>query len=101
MGGVVVESLASGIGLPDLIGRQDLAHRAQVTAYQIAQQAIAANQSTDPAALELPAGFQVGELVFGYRPGSVAYQGDGIQIPEMNSASAANSPAAVIVDSAG
>jgi len=98
---VVVESLAIGIVLPDLIGRQDLAHRAQVTAYQIAQQAIAANQSTDPAALELPAGFQVGELVFGYRPGSVAYQGDGIQIPEMNSASAANSPAAVIVDSAG
>jgi signal transduction histidine kinase len=98
---VVVESLAIGIVLPESIGRQDLAHRAQVTAYQIAQEAYAANQSSDPATLELPAGFQVGELVSGYKPGSVAYQGDGIQIPEMNSASEANSPAAVIVDGAG
>ncbi len=54
---VVVESLAIGIVLPDLIGRQDLVHRAQVTAYQIAQEANAANQSADPAVLDLPAGF--------------------------------------------
>jgi len=75
----IAELLSVGVLLPYLFGRAELQSRVRVTANQLAQDVYRANQSLDPARLQLPPSYHI---VTSGGPGPVTYSDQGIEIPQ-------------------
>jgi len=96
---IVVEALAIGIVLPQVLGEQDLVNRVQLAALRLAKDVTAANFGASGGGLQLPSDFQLGDVTAPAKANTLSYTGNTVAIPLLRDPDlAANSPFEMVVD---
>lgn len=96
---LVVEGLAIGIVLPQVLGEQDLVSRVQIAALHLAKDVTAANVAGPGDGMQLPSNLHLGDVTAPAEANKVSYTGNTVAIPLLKDPNLpANSAFEMVVD---
>jgi signal transduction histidine kinase len=87
---ILLEAVAIGFVIPNLLASQDLTNRVNQTAANLADQVALVSTSSDHVAL--PANYSLGQLDVSLGPGQMQASGNGVEVPQVSGAYPADAP---------